>query len=74
MNQHKNSDSPILNRYTNGKVLYKNVSCRLNYFEHMRIARYCKLNRISISYFLSSAAVYCLDNKIDPVEEHMYER
>lgn len=72
MKQDQKSQSHKLNRYTNGKVFFKNVSCRLSYFEHMRLVRHCKLNNVSLSYFLSSAAMYCIDNKIDPLEEHIY--
>jgi len=53
-------------RYTNGRVLYRNVSCRTSLYEYDMLKEYCRKNNISMSYMLGASAVYCIRNNIDP--------
>lgn len=61
----KKKKTQLRSRYTNSKILYKNLSCRVSEHDDQRITDYCINNNVSKSLFISSAAVYCADNNID---------
>ncbi|MBO5105110.1 MAG: hypothetical protein J6B74_08635 [Ruminococcus sp.] len=52
-------------RYTAGKVYYKTIPCKTTMLEYEKINNYCIKNNISKSCFMSTAAMYFIDNNVD---------
>lgn len=71
--QKQSQHQPTIYRYTNGEVFFKTITCRASVIEHQHIREYCKLRHISMSYYLCAAALYCIDNNIDLLEDKRYE-
>ncbi len=55
-------------RYSNSAIFYKSLSCKVSMYEDRAITEYCIKNKLSKSLFLSTAAMYCIKNNIDPKE------
>jgi hypothetical protein len=57
-----------ITRYSNSVIFYKSLSCKASLYEDRLITEYCLKNKLSKSIFLTSAAMYCINNKIDAGE------